>query len=137
MVLMIITRSNRSRGIPWGDLMSSVPLKKTKKQYFVNKKSTTCFLARSKFFINNGMWMSVLMSGFKILQLKRVLPNETVSSVGCEHYDWGDGALQSSVQVSETLDIQHVNLIDEQNARHEFCHTLIYVLVHHLVNLPS
>lgn len=41
------------------------------------------------------------------------------------------------MQIRETLDIQHVNLIDEQNARHEFGHTLIYVLVHHLVDLPA
>lgn len=77
------------------------------------------------------------MSGFIILQLKGILPDETVSSVGCEHYYWGDGALQSSVQVSETLNIQHMNLIDEQNTRHKFCYTLIYVPVHYLVDLPS
>ena len=41
------------------------------------------------------------------------------------------------MEVGEALDVEHVHLVDEQNARNQLGETLIDVLVHHLVDLPT
>ena len=40
------------------------------------------------------------------------------------------------MEVGEALDVEHVHLVDEQNARNQLSEALIDVLVHHLVDLP-
>ena len=39
------------------------------------------------------------------------------------------------MQVRKTLDVQHVHLVDEQHPGDELGYALIYVLVHHLIDL--
>mmetsp|Transcript_6282 Transcript_6282/g.18359 ORF Transcript_6282/g.18359 Transcript_6282/m.18359 type:complete len:351 (+) Transcript_6282:612-1664(+) len=51
--------------------------------------------------------------------------------------DGGEGGFQSTVQVREALDVQHVDLVDEQNAGNEFGDTLVDVPVHNPVDLRS
>ena len=63
------------------------------------------------------------------------VPDDTVASVGRKDDDGGDGGLKRPVQVGEALDVQHVDLVHEQHARDQLCHTLVNVLVHHLVDL--
>lgn len=38
------------------------------------------------------------------------------------------------MQVGETLDVQHVNLVNEQYARHQLRYALVYVFVDNLVD---
>ena len=52
-----------------------------------------------------------------------------------EYDDGRQRRLERSMQVREALDVEHVHLVDEQHARHEFGYALIDVLVHHLVDL--
>ncbi len=59
------------------------------------------------------------------------------ASVGCQDDDWGQSGLQGSVQESETLDVQHMHLVDEQHARHQFSNSLVDVSVDHLVDFSS
>ena len=63
------------------------------------------------------------------------IPHCAHTSVGSEDDDRSEGGLQGSIQVREGLDVQHVHLIDEQDARHQLGHTLLDVLVDHLVDL--
>ena len=65
------------------------------------------------------------------------LPDDTFASVGGEDDDGSDGGLECSVQVGEALDIQHVHLVQEQDARHQLSNALVDVLIHHFVNLFS
>ena len=62
-------------------------------------------------------------------------PDCAFASVRSEDDDRSDGRLESSVQVSEALDVEHVHFVDEQNARHELGNALVDVLVHNLVYL--
>lgn len=64
-------------------------------------------------------------------------PDEAVSSVGGEDHDGSNGALQCSVEVREALDVQHVHLVHKQHTGDELGHTLVYVTVHHLVDLGA
>lgn len=54
------------------------------------------------------------------------------ASVGGKDDDGRQAAFQRSVEVGEALNVQHMHLINEQHARHQLCHPLIYVPIHHL-----
>lgn len=41
------------------------------------------------------------------------------------------------MEVSEALNVQHVHLVHKQDAGDELGHALVYVAVHHLVDLRS
>lgn len=41
------------------------------------------------------------------------------------------------MQVGETFDVQHVDLVNKEHPWDQLGNTLVDVLVHHLVNLPS
>lgn len=41
------------------------------------------------------------------------------------------------MEVREAFNVQHVHLIHEQHARYELSYTLVYVAVHHLVDLST
>lgn len=66
-----------------------------------------------------------------------IIPDNAVSSVGSKDDNGGNGRFQCSVQVCETLDIQHVNLIHKEHTWHQLCNALINVFVHHLIYLSS
>mmetsp|Transcript_75 Transcript_75/g.104 ORF Transcript_75/g.104 Transcript_75/m.104 type:complete len:299 (-) Transcript_75:618-1514(-) len=59
------------------------------------------------------------------------------TTVGRQDDDRGQIGLQGSVHVSETLDVEHVDLIDEEHARHDLGATLLSPLGDLLVNLFS
>mmetsp|Transcript_35132 Transcript_35132/g.76917 ORF Transcript_35132/g.76917 Transcript_35132/m.76917 type:complete len:349 (-) Transcript_35132:43-1089(-) len=59
------------------------------------------------------------------------------STVGGHHDDRGQWRLQRSVQVGETLDIQHVDLINEQHPGDQLRDPLINISVNHLIDLPT
>lgn len=65
------------------------------------------------------------------------LPDEAVSSVGGKDHYGSNGALQRPVEVREALDVQHVHLVHKQHAGDELGYTLVYVPVHHLVDLGA
>lgn len=57
------------------------------------------------------------------------------AAIGREYNDWRESALERSMQVREALDVEHVHLVDEENAWHELSYALIDVLVNHFVDL--
>lgn len=65
------------------------------------------------------------------------IPNDTSSAVCSEYYDWSDSRFQRFVQIGECFQIEHVNFVDEQNARHQFGNALINVFVHHFVDFHA
>ena len=62
------------------------------------------------------------------------LANTTVSS---KDNDWCQVTFESSIHVCETLDVEHVNFIDEKNTWYEFSDTMVNVTIHNFVNLES
>lgn len=67
----------------------------------------------------------------------KIIPDNAVSSVGSKDDNGGNRRFQCSVQVCETLNIQHVNLIHKEHTWHQLCNALIDVFVHHLIYLSS
>jgi len=63
--------------------------------------------------------------------------NLTHSAVGGEDYDRGQVRLKSSVEIGETLNVKHVNLIDEQNSRHKLGDAVVNIFVHNFVDFES
>merc|ERR1711881_291094 len=41
------------------------------------------------------------------------------------------------MEISETFDVQHMYLINEEDTRNKFCHSLIDVFIHHLIDFFS
>ena len=64
-----------------------------------------------------------------------LLPDGTFSTIGGEDNDGRDGGLECAVQVGEALNVEHMNLVDEEHARHELGDALVNVLVHNFVDL--
>lgn len=65
------------------------------------------------------------------------VPDNAVPSVGSKD-DYGrDRRFQCSMQICETFNIQHVNLIYKEHTWDQLCNALINVFIHHLVYLPS
>lgn len=56
----------------------------------------------------------------------------TDAAVGGKDDDGREAGLEGAIEVCEALNVQHVHLVDEQHARHQLCHSLVYVPVHHL-----
>ncbi len=61
----------------------------------------------------------------------------TNTSVGGQDDDRSEIALKSSIQVGEALDIEHVDLIDEQDTWNKLSNTVIYVFVDDFVDFKS
>jgi len=59
------------------------------------------------------------------------------TSVGGQDDDRSEIALKGSVQVGEALNIEHVDLIDEQDTWNKLGNTVIYVFVHNFVDFKS
>jgi len=59
------------------------------------------------------------------------------TSVSGEDDDWSEIRLESSIKVSEALNIKHVYLIDEEDTWHEFSDSVINVFVDDFVNFES
>lgn len=66
-----------------------------------------------------------------------IIPDNAVSSVGSKDDNGGNRRFQGSVQVCETLNVQHVNLIHKEHTWHQLCNALVNVFVHHLIYLSS
>lgn len=62
------------------------------------------------------------------------LANTTVSG---QDHDGGQVALKSTIEVSEALNVEHVNLIDEEHARHELGNTVVDVFVDDFVDFET
>lgn len=65
------------------------------------------------------------------------IPDNTISSIGSKDDNGGNGRLQCSVQVCETFNIQHVNLIYKQHTRDQLCNALINVFIYHFIYFSS
>ena len=63
--------------------------------------------------------------------------DRAVASVCGENNDRTYRGLQSSMQVSEALDVEHVDLVDKQHSGHELRHPLVDVLVHDFVDFGA
>ena len=46
--------------------------------------------------------------------------DDAFAAICGEDDDGSDGRLEGSMKISETLDIQHVNFVDEENAGNQF-----------------
>jgi hypothetical protein len=57
------------------------------------------------------------------------------AAVRGEDDDGGERRLEGAVQVGEALDVEHVHLVDEEDARDELGDALVDVPVHDLVDL--
>lgn len=51
--------------------------------------------------------------------------------------DGGYGGLQSAMKVGEALQVEHMDLVYKQHARHKLSNTLVDVLVHDFVDFHS
>lgn len=69
--------------------------------------------------------------------IREFLPNHAASTIGCEDHNWSDGGLQRLVEIGEGLQVEHVYLVDEKDARNELGYSLVNVLVYHLVDLHA
>ena len=64
-------------------------------------------------------------------------PDKSFSSV-CGKYDGGSqGRLEEGVEVGEAFDIEHVNLVDEDDTWNDLCNALVNIALDDLVDLPS
>ena len=54
--------------------------------------------------------------------------DDAFAAIRGEDDDWGDRGLESPVQVSEALDVQHVNLVDEQNSGNQLGDAFCWIL---------
>ena len=63
--------------------------------------------------------------------------NDAAPSVCRENYYRGNCTLEGAVQVGEGLDVEHVNFVDEQHARHQLGYTLLYIGVYNFVDFLS
>ena len=61
----------------------------------------------------------------------------TNTSVGGEHHDWSEITLECSVHVGEALDVEHVDLIDEEDTWHELSDAVVNILVDDFVDFES
>lgn len=61
----------------------------------------------------------------------------TDTAIRCENHDGGQVAFEGSVQVGEALNVEHVNLIDEEDAWHKFSNTVINVFVDDFVDFKT
>ena len=60
-----------------------------------------------------------------------------VTSVGGKNNDGGKVAFKGSVEVGETFDIEHMDLIDEEHTWHKLSNTVINVLINDLVDFKT
>ena len=59
------------------------------------------------------------------------------ASVGGENDGRGHGRLEEGVEVGETLDIEHVDLVDEDDAWDDLCNTLVNIALDDFIDLSS
>ena len=64
-------------------------------------------------------------------------PNFTSATIAGQHHNRRDLRFQGAVQVRETLQIQHLNLVDKEHTGHQLRDALVDVAIHHFVNLPA
>ena len=57
------------------------------------------------------------------------------AAVGGKDDDRGEGGFQGAVEVGEAFNVQHVHLVDKEDAGHQLGHALINVPIHHPVHL--
>jgi len=60
-----------------------------------------------------------------------------MTSVGSKNNDGSKVAFKSSVKVSETFDVEHVDLIDEEDTWNQFGNAMIDILVNYLIDFKS
>jgi hypothetical protein len=60
-----------------------------------------------------------------------------MASVGSKNNDGGKVAFKGSVKISETFNIEHVDLIDKENTRDQFSDTVIDILVNDFIDFKS
>ena len=59
------------------------------------------------------------------------------ASVGGQHHRRCHGGLEEGVEVGETLDIEHMNLIDEDDSWNDLCNTLVNIALDDFINLSA
>lgn len=79
-----------------------------------------------------------MVYGLMILENSTLdIPDNTVSSIGSKDDNGGNRRFQCSVQVRETFNIQHVNLIYKQYTWDQLCNALINVFIYHFIYFSS
>ena len=63
--------------------------------------------------------------------------DEGFSSVGGQHDGRGHGGLEKGVEVGETLDIEHMNLVDEDDTWDDLCNALVNIALDDFVDLSA
>ena len=59
------------------------------------------------------------------------------ASVGGQHDGRRHGGLEEGVEVGEALDIEHMNLINEDDSRNDLCNTLIHVALDDFIDFSA
>lgn len=59
------------------------------------------------------------------------------ATIGSKDNNGCESGFESSIQEGETLDIKHVDFIDEEDTGDEFGNALVDVLIHDLIDLLS
>ena len=63
--------------------------------------------------------------------------DKSFASVGSEDDGRCHGGLEEGVEVGETLDIEHVNLVDEDDTWNDLCNALVNIALDDFVDLSS
>jgi len=65
------------------------------------------------------------------------IPDSALATVGGEDDDGREGGLEGAVEKGEALKVEHVHLVDEEDAGHQLRNALVNVLVDNLVDLRA
>ena len=63
--------------------------------------------------------------------------DEGFASVCGQHHGGRHGGLEEGVEVGETLDIEHMNLVDEDDTWNDLCNTLVNIALDDFVDLST
>jgi hypothetical protein len=63
--------------------------------------------------------------------------DEGFASVGGQHHGRRHGGLEEGVEICEALDIEHMNLIDEDDPWNDLCDTLVNIALDDFVDLSA
>ena len=64
-------------------------------------------------------------------------PDLSDATVSRHHYHRGQVILQGPVEEGEALDVEHVNLVNEEDTWHKLGDTLVDIAIHNLVDLEA
>ena len=63
--------------------------------------------------------------------------DEGFTSVGSQHHCRCHGGLEEGIEISETLDIEHMNFVNEDHSWNDLCNTLVNIALDDFINLSA